>query len=105
MKTYAQLRTDVLDKAAKDEGFRARLLADPKAAVQEATGLALPDSVTIEVHEESVGVGHLVLPVSGSLADEDLEQIAAGDIRRNQYGDRLRHHHPGGDRHGDEYHY
>ena len=53
MKTYSELRADVVDKAGKDEGFRARLLADPKAAVQEATGLTLPDSVAIQVHEES----------------------------------------------------
>ena len=93
MKTYAELRADVLEMAMKDQDFRARLLADPKAAVQEATGLALPDSVTIHVHEESESVGHLVLPPSSSLADEDLEQIAAGD-RKETYGGRLPHNHP-----------
>ena len=96
MKTYAELRADVLEMAMKDQDFRARLLADPKAAVQEATGLALPDSVTILVHEETSSVGHLVLPPSGSLADEDLEQIAAGDYQTDYSGNRKYHHHPGG---------
>ena len=86
MKTYAELRADVLEMAVKDQEFRARLLANPKEAVQEATGLALPDSVTIHVHEESETVGHLVLPPSGRLADEDLEQIAAGhEYAKNSY--------------------
>ena len=94
MKTYAELRADVLDKAAKDEGFRERLLADPKAAVEEATGLTLPESVTIQVHEESAGVGHLVLPPSGRLTDADLEPIAAGDYYKDPfYGNYVPHKH------------
>ena len=93
MKTYAQLRADVLDKAAKDEDFRALLLADPRAAVREATGLALPDSVRIEVHEDDASVAHLVLPPPGALTDADLERIAAGDTQRNLYGEPQEHSH------------
>ena len=85
MKTYAQLRADVLDKAANEAEFRARLLADPKAAVEEAIGLQMPDSVTIEVHEDGGSVAHLVLPPSGRLTDEDLNQIAAGDYKQGAY--------------------
>ena len=96
MRTYAELRADVLDKAAKDEDFRARLLADPKEAVREATGLNLPDSVSIEVHEESSNSAHLVLPPSGRLADGDLERIAAGDVYNHPYHGRMEHQHPDG---------
>ena len=96
MKTYAELRADVLDKAAQDEGFRARLLADPKAAVQEATGLTLPDSVSIEVHEESASTAHLVLSPSGALTDGDLQRIAAGHRVTDNYGKSLTHLHRDG---------
>ena len=79
MKTYNELRADVIDRANKDEDFRARLFSDPKSAVKEATGLDLPDSVDIEVHEESATTAHLVLPPTGRLDEQNLEQIAAGD--------------------------
>ena len=85
MKTYAELRADVLDKAANDQDFRARLLAEPEAAVAEAIGLPMPDSVTIEVHEDGDAVAHLVLPPSGVLTDEDLSQVAAGDYKQGAY--------------------
>lgn len=93
MKTYAQLRADVIDKAQKEEDFRSRLLDDPKAAVEEAIGLPMPDSVSIEVHEESPTVAHLVLPPSGALTNMDLEGIAAGDVQRNMYGEVTKHYH------------
>ena len=96
MKTYVELRADVLDKAARDESFRARLLARPKAAVQEATGLALPDSVSIEVHEESASTAHLVLSPSGALTDGDLQRIAAGHRVTDNYGMSVTHEHPDG---------
>lgn len=86
MKTVAELRADVIDKAAREEGFRARLLADPKEAVREATGLAVPDSVSLEVHEDGPKVAHVVLPPSGRLADGDLERIAAGRYSEYEWG-------------------
>lgn len=86
MKTVAELRADVIDKAAREEGFRARLLADPKEAVREATGLAVPESVSLEVHEDGANVAHLVLPASGRLADRDLERIAAGRYSEYDWG-------------------
>ena len=77
METPAEMRARLMDKAAADEGFRARLLSDPKQAVQEALGVRIPDSVSIQVHEESLDGAHLVLPPSSKLSESDL-QIAAG---------------------------
>lgn len=98
MKTYAELRADVIDKATKDESFRALLRSDPKAAVKEATGLDLPDSVAILVHEESAVTAHLVLPPSGRLDEQNLERIAAGDrgdlSSSNYQGSDHGHSHP-----------
>ena len=60
METLAEMRAQLMDKAADDKGFRDRLLSDPKAAVHEALGVRIPDSVTIEVHEDSGVADHVV---------------------------------------------
>ena len=95
-KTYAEMRDEVLAKAQRDEAFRARLLADPKAAIADALGMALPDSVNILVHEDTHSVGHLVLPPSGRLTDANLEAIAAGSPAAYQTA----HRHEDGEIHG-----
>lgn len=61
-KTYEELRAELIDKAIEDESFRMRLIEDPKAVIQDALGITVPESVTIAVHEESVTEAHLVLP-------------------------------------------
>ena len=38
-----------------DADFRERLLDDPNAAVGEELGVAIPDTLTIRVHEEDAG--------------------------------------------------
>lgn len=81
MKTHAEMRTELMGKAAADEGFRALLVEDPKAAIKEALNLDLPDAITVLVHEESATTAHLVLPPSSTLAEADLETIAAGHVR------------------------
>lgn len=77
-KTHAEMRTELMDKVAADNGFRARLVVDPKAAIKEALNLDLPDAITVRVHEESATEAHLVLPPISKLAEADLETIAAG---------------------------
>lgn len=73
----------VMAQAWADAGFKARLLADPKPAITEATGLTPPDSMTIRVFENTPQQVHLVLPAnpksaSAELSDEDLDQVAGG---------------------------
>ena len=68
----------VIAKAWADEGFKARLLADP-AAVLAAEGLQTPAGVTLKVLENTAGVFNLVLPVRpAELSDSDLDQVAGG---------------------------
>ena len=74
--TISVMRERLLEKAAEDEAFRARLLADPKDAIRDALGMEIPDELTISVHEEEPGTSHLVLPPSPALAEADLEQAA-----------------------------
>ena len=82
--TATELRNRLVEKAAVDEEFRARLLADATAVVQEELGLTIPDGFTIEVHEDRGDTSHLVLPPPAWLAEADLEAAAGGlDCRRD----------------------
>ena len=53
---------DIVTKAMKDPGFRQRLIKDPKNAIAAELGMQFPEGVTIQVHENSPKVIHLVLP-------------------------------------------
>ena len=73
-----EMRERLIEKAIADETFRARLLADPKNAVQDELGVQVPDGFTIEVHEEAADTSHLVLPPSTQLDEAELNQAAGG---------------------------
>lgn len=53
----------LVEKAQADAEFKASLLANPKAAIEKATGITLPDNVNFYVHEQSLENVHLVLPM------------------------------------------
>ena len=74
-KQYGQL----VAKAWSDEGFKARLLANPKAAMAEV-GMDAPEGVEIEVVESTQEKAYLVIPPKpvGELSDEDLDKVSAG---------------------------
>ena len=74
------MRERLIEKAAEDETFRARLLADPQNAVQDELGVKIPDGFTLMVHEEAADTSHLVLPPSSQLDEAALEQAAGGDL-------------------------
>ena len=76
--TQAELQDKIVAKAQADPEFRSRLVADPKAAIEEVTGSELPEAIRIEVHEDSATSLHLVLPPSGELTDEELASVSAG---------------------------
>lgn len=78
--TRAEVDALVRDKLAADPEFRARLLAEPRAALSQLVGMDIPDAVSVEVHEESLTAIHLVLPpaVGQELTDDDLEAVAGG---------------------------
>ena len=96
-KTIEELRTELAAKAAEDDGFRARLVEDPKAAIKEALDLELPDTVTVHVHEETAMDAHLVLSPTGSLTEAELEAVAAGHVQKGAY--RWEHRHGDGPLH------
>ena len=77
-RTVGEVRQSMVEKATVDKEFRDRLLADPKAAIGDELGLAVPESLSIEVHEESPETAHLVLPPDGNLSEGELGKVAGG---------------------------
>ena len=65
-------------RAARDSEFRARLLANPKGAIEQEFGVTLPADHEIHVHEESYDATHLVLPPPGKLSREEREAARTG---------------------------
>ena len=79
MRSEAEMRAHIAMKAAEDDDFRTRLIADPRATVEEETGMRFPDGYRLHVHEESAADAHLVLPPKPELSREQLDRIAAGN--------------------------
>ena len=78
MTTATELKSRILSKADDDGDFRARLIADPKAAIASEIGTAIPDGFNVAVHEDSATTAHLVLPPSPRLTDAELETVVGG---------------------------
>ena len=79
MKTRAELDAELIARVADDEKFRALLLENPREAIQQATGIDIPEDFTIQVHEENSMTAHVVLPPSDQLTQEDLAVVAGGN--------------------------
>ena len=78
MQSEAEVRAHVAMKAAEDDGFRERLIADPRAALEAETGIRFPDDYRLHLHVESATDAHLVLPPKPELSQERLDRIAGG---------------------------
>jgi hypothetical protein len=71
----------LIQRAERDDEFRARLLSDPRGAITEQLGVELPDTLNLKVIEENPNEVILVLPAksqSGALRDEELAGVAGG---------------------------
>ncbi len=79
MQTAADIEAKIRDKVDQDESFRERLLQDPRSAIKEVTGLTVPETFNLHVHEETSKDFHLVVPPKGGrLSDEELQQASGG---------------------------
>ena len=78
MTTATELKSRILSRADEDGDFRARLIADPKAAIASEIGTAIPDGFDVVVYEDSATTAHLVLPPSPRLTDAEMEAVAGG---------------------------
>ena len=69
----------LVTKATNDPAFRAALLANPRAALDEEIGLSVPADFQLQVIEESPNSLCLVLPpAQGELSNMELESVAGG---------------------------
>jgi len=72
----------LISRAWEDAEFKKKLLSDPRAAIKQATGMTIPEGITLKVVEETADTLYLVLPsqvaASGELSDEALEMVAGG---------------------------
>jgi hypothetical protein len=73
------LEAKIVARAWADESFRDRLKADPRAAITEETGFNVPESIALEVLEETPDKAFLVIPSNrAAIADEDLDVAGGG---------------------------
>ncbi len=78
--TEFQLREAVAIKSYADPKFRELLLTDPRAAIESLVKVSLPDSLSINVVEDTEASVTLVIPPvpTDELGEEDLEMVAGG---------------------------
>lgn len=79
------LEAQILARAAKDPAFRQQLLRDPKGTIAKEFGVAIPANVTLQVHEETETVRHLILPKvvqpQAVVLDDNALESAVGGMR------------------------
>ena len=84
MTTATELKTRILTRASEDGDFRARLIADPKAAISAELGRTIPEGFDVVVHEDGASTAHLVLPPSSELTEADLEMVTGGGFKSDE---------------------
>ena len=86
METPKEMRAKIVGKAAVDADFRARLLSDPKGAIEQELGVTIPASLSIEVHEEDGdATAHLVLPPASKLSEGDMQTVTGASFGSYAY--------------------
>lgn len=71
----------LIRRSLEDESFRDKLLANPKATVEQELGRKLPAGLKVQVLEETEDTIYLVLPprrMTGELSDKELDAVAGG---------------------------
>jgi hypothetical protein len=72
------LEDRLVARAWADEDFRKRLKSDPRSTVAEETGISVPESIEIEVLEETPVKAYLVIPMNRVVISEEQLQAASG---------------------------
>lgn len=75
----ASAEAQIIKKALKDSAFRSSLIANPKAAIEQALGITLPANVSINVYEDTADTFNMVLPAAGSSDDSGSGALGAAD--------------------------
>jgi hypothetical protein len=58
----SEIERRLIQRSVEDDGFRQRLIEDPKAAVEQELGSRLPEGLRVVTVEESADAIYLVLP-------------------------------------------
>ena len=84
-KTQDAIEQEIINRASHDAAFRQALLDDPKTAVADLLGVALPPGMQITVLEQQLGEHILVLPpyvpTPEAIPLDDLELALVGGGR------------------------
>ena len=77
----SEFATKAIAKAWSDPAYKARLVADPRAALAEV-GISAPEKLNFKVVENTDDLVHLILPPppSGELSEESLALVSGGWI-------------------------
>jgi Nitrile hydratase, alpha chain len=81
----AEVERRLIERSLQDEAFRQRLLADPRAVIEQELGTRLPESIEVRAMEETADTIYLVLPSAspigqgGELSDQELDAVAGGE--------------------------
>ncbi len=78
MKTAAEMRDQLIEKAGADDAFRQLLLDDPRGTIESEFDVSIPVSLSLSVHEQSAEHVHIVLPPSPMISESDLAQVSGG---------------------------
>ena len=77
-----QMEALIVQRAWKDEAFRAEFLADAKGTIEKYSGQKLPTELKVVALAEDDKTIHFVIPPepanADELSDEDLEKVAGG---------------------------
>lgn len=82
-----KIEQQLIEKAMKDAGFRQQLLENTRETLEKELGFKLPDSVKINVLEESPEQFYLVIPgvvedsAFGELSEEELKTVSGGGAK------------------------
>jgi Nitrile hydratase, alpha chain len=78
--TRRDFEARLVARASSDAGFRGRLRTDPRAAVAEETGMTVPESVNLQVLEETPQQAYIVIPVDrAAISDDELDAASGGN--------------------------
>ena len=78
MKDPVNATQRLLSRASEDREFRARLVANPREAIEREFGVPLAEGHEICVHEETEAETHLVLPPRSRFSEEEREAARTG---------------------------
>ncbi len=68
----------LVSRAGEDSDFRERLLAKPKATIEQEFGVTLAEDHAIHVHQENDATTHVVLPPRSKLSEAERKEALTG---------------------------